>query len=1335
MSDGRTDRKEESMRRIISSGIALATAFGAAGAAWAGQGSIDSSQGTVDLEFNFRFVPTPSQLASAREQLQRTSGIFCDALDGQLRIGKVTLTAGGQREDQADFWFYAEPGRSGVGNFADGSSLVTPGNHITLYSSALAADVMTHELGHYILGLGEQYTEQRRYGSGCGIGPGFEGGAVLDEQNHSIMEQTGTQRCATAALTGSLRGCLVDTDCTVAGETCRAVLMSEMSVPSNHDLLQGNECRGPAATTQSELTVVLDSSLPVQAFDATSFATAEASAGALTSVEVFDEIGNVTGFFQGSAYQLFVYFEKTAASAWRAHFGIDAGRRSGGTAGDLEILKTVDFTFNADGSLQTISEKDPIVGVANLSNGAADLAIKVLFGVPSSEDPSIIGDPSRWKISEQAVASSLSFQPNGNPACSSPSCANVGFNSATGQFETTDQSLFQGGLSDWATAVRNYPFLTLPAGLPVIAPQAVCSTAVDFVEQVEGSDQVMLVIDRSGSMSTPLSATDPTTRLAFAQAAARAFVDLQADEGIELGITSFNHESGIDRPIAAYGSADAEGIKAQIAALAASGTTAIGSALANTSADFTRVAAGGRIQTAVLLSDGQNNAGVDPTQAARDLKAQGVRVFTVPVSSDADRKTLGGIAGATRGEMYDAPHGDELPPIYAELHARIRGETTALPRTAVHSPGVDINPPLVVARATAASEPDHVSFSVEQGAERLNVMISARNAGVNGWAPGFFLEGPDGTIITSEDEGVVFDPLYRIARVELPAPGEWQLSVLALDSDDQDSFVLAHVENPEPSCTVGLSRLNFRPGESVTVGATATHGATLDQGVSYTAVVARPDGSVVPLAFSRNPLGRTVSAPFDAFVGRGAYRVLLRCEAGEDSTFLQGESIYDGPEQPPIDREPFVRYSQATFFFDSTNLPPCSSNDCDGDGIPNANEPPGDADGDGFPNDRDTDSDGDDIPDHDEGIIDTDGDGIPNSTDPDSDNDGIPDGQEGTGDSDGDGTPDYLDPATPVANAGPDQTLECVAGRATTHLDATGSHVDGGAALKFAWSAPGITFNPPTSSTPSASFPLGSTSASVKVTSSAGASANDSVLVTVLDKTPPVLTVPADASGSCHAISIGVATASDACGGPVTITNDAPATFPLGLTTVTWTATDRFGNKSTQQQIVSVGIGNDRTCCPAGTRVLVGTTNNDNLTGTSGADCIIGLGGQDTIRGLGGNDFLSGGDGDDTVEGGDGDDLVEGGSGQDRVRGDAGNDLLLGGDGDDQCLGGTGDDRILGGQGQDNLQGEAGNDSLFGQTGDDTLNGGAGNDVLNGGANNDQCIAGGGTDTALSCER
>jgi hypothetical protein len=223
---------------------------------------------------------------------------------------------------------------------------------------------------------------------------------------------------------------------------------------------------------------------------------------------------------------------------------------------------------------------------------------------------------------------------------------------------------------------------------------------------------------------------------------------------------------------------------------------------------------------------------------------------------------------------------------------------------------------------------------------------------------------------------------------------------------------------------------------------------------------------------------------------------------------------------------------------------------------------------------------------------------------------------------------------------------------------------------------------------------------------------------------PPPVTLTS-CSGSA-ALALGRPTLSDVCGAPpITVTNDAPDVFPLGTTTVTWHATDGAGNVRTATQTVTVVLGDDPSCCPAGTKIIMGTSNNDVLVGTSGNDCILGLGGQDQISGGGGNDFISGGDGDDILKGDSGNDTLYGGSGQDHLEGGIGNDVLFGGEGDDTCLGGDGDDDIHGGNGQDSLFGENGNDTLNGDIGDDKLNGGAGIDI---------CIGGGGHETFTACE-
>ena len=148
---------------------------------------------------------------------------------------------------------------------------------------------------------------------------------------------------------------------------------------------------------------------------------------------------------------------------------------------------------------------------------------------------------------------------------------------------------------------------------------------------------------------------------------------------------------------------------------------------------------------------------------------------------------------------------------------------------------------------------------------------------------------------------------------------------------------------------------------------------------------------------------------------------------------------------------------------------------------------------------------------------------------------------------------------SPVANAGPDLTVECTgSGQATAILDASASSDPDGDTLQYAWSAPGITFTNPTGETTTAIFPLGKTEVTLTVKDGSPDSEDtDTVKVTVQDTTPPTVTPPAKITVfDCSSPDIGTASGVDACGGTaVTITNNAPTTFPLGETTVTWTAT------------------------------------------------------------------------------------------------------------------------------------------------------------------------------------
>jgi hypothetical protein len=108
-------------------------------------------------------------------------------------------------------------------------------------------------------------------------------------------------------------------------------------------------------------------------------------------------------------------------------------------------------------------------------------------------------------------------------------------------------------------------------------------------------------------------------------------------------------------------------------------------------------------------------------------------------------------------------------------------------------------------------------------------------------------------------------------------------------------------------------------------------------------------------------------------------------------------------------------------------------------------------------------------------------------------------------------------------------------------------------------------------------FPAGVTTVIWTASDNNGNTATCAQTVTVTDPEPPVfvvcpapLTVSADAT-QCRAsgVDLGTPQTTDNCG-IATLTNNAPVTFPLGNTTVTWTATDTSGNTTTCTQVVTV---------------------------------------------------------------------------------------------------------------------------------------------------------------------
>ena len=115
-----------------------------------------------------------------------------------------------------------------------------------------------------------------------------------------------------------------------------------------------------------------------------------------------------------------------------------------------------------------------------------------------------------------------------------------------------------------------------------------------------------------------------------------------------------------------------------------------------------------------------------------------------------------------------------------------------------------------------------------------------------------------------------------------------------------------------------------------------------------------------------------------------------------------------------------------------------------------------------------------------------------------------------------------------------------------------------------------------------ATFPIGTTTVTFSASDAAGNTVTGTATVTVADSSAPSLSAPSnitvaasDANGTANTQSaiaafLSGASASDDVTSELSISNDAPAVFPLGVTTVTFSVTDGNANTTTATATVTV---------------------------------------------------------------------------------------------------------------------------------------------------------------------
>lgn len=617
------------------------------------------------------------------------------------------------------------------------------------------------------------------------------------------------------------------------------------------------------------------------------------------------------------------------------------------------------------------------------------------------------------------------------------------FDSTTGNYEAADQSLFhyrvnvdtsttpttrtRVPLSCWETIALNRPSLTAPAGNPTNAPPA-APPAVNVVNNVAAADRVVLIMDRSASMGWSSSGSvrevcgngsdddfdgtvdeaqcaDP--KMKFARAAAKGFLDLHAASGTNrVALHSFSTAAGEDRAMTAIASVDC-GLpgnageplclfKQAVDGLMTSGSTDIFEAL-QLAYNTLQPMPGNR--AVLMMTDGQHNQAGDPATLIPRFTAANIPVFTIPVGPDVDTDLIGAITTSTNGEAIAAASARDLPAIYAEMSANLRGEGLLIPRTDLTLSRPKYDPsygpeygPQTHNRAVTGPVPGVVDLPLEvtPGAQRLTLFIANTEIRVDALDAEFALLSPSGVIYTAAspapDATFVRDPFYSFVTISNPEGGTWTAR-LATTGDTQPVQVLATEYHPEITFRAAANPVHVPAGGEVSLTASpAFHRDLTGDAVTIDYRIERPDGSTATGDLRWFDATSLWHDSFEDLTGGGIYRVEMRLDVGAGARIQHGEPVFGAPG-PPVAVEPFTRTEYTSFFVAGAHAP-CTVPDCDGDGLI---ETEVDTDGDGLPDPWDPDSDNDEIPDTVEGDRDPDGDGIPCYLDDDCDGDGVPD--------------------------------------------------------------------------------------------------------------------------------------------------------------------------------------------------------------------------------------------------------------------------------------------------------------------------------------------------------
>ena len=475
---------------------------------------------------------------------------------------------------------------------------------------------------------------------------------------------------------------------------------------------------------------------------------------------------------------------------------------------------------------------------------------------------------------------------------------------------------------------NNIPYgLTAPgAGGPTLAQPSPFPAAVTCVQLIP-VQRFELVLDRSGSMSGA-----PFDQL---QVGANFWVDY-VNPGEALGIVTYSTTPTVDAARATVPTAGTAAWRtarhAIVDGLAAGGETAIGDALRM---GLNAITAGGRAssQVIILFTDGLQNAGSETAEAVLpDLRAAGVRVYTIGLGSNQDATLLANIANTTGGTYFPIDGG--LDPTAAanavtEALIEVAGESRenggivsfngidgASPDTglAEDSPPFDWPP--------EGTEPKRPTYPDVKGAFTFPVVISKGSTHATLGAlwkdrARFFdvrIVDPDGNpVVAGPGVRQVQGPYpYGFYEVDNPPPGTWTVEVAGDGLNNTRFRTVGFEVNNRIRLEVSVDRPHVRMGDEVHLRARLlTPQAT--PGARIAAWVRTPDGDWFRIPFDEHlggpgdteePFVYTATLPTSGEVP-GEYLVVVDAAVDASTFDIELDELYR--RKPGLRPENMVR--------------------------------------------------------------------------------------------------------------------------------------------------------------------------------------------------------------------------------------------------------------------------------------------------------------------------------------------------------------------------------------------------------------------------------------------